>query len=169
MEAVEEKVEAVMDQAVEAMPAKARSFLGGDWLGHPLHPVLTDLPIGFWTSSFMLDLFGGRKSRRASAAFVGLGVAAAAPTVAAGLVEFEKIGTDDDKRKTAVVHTVSNTIGTILYLWSFLLRLRGKRGRGILVALLGASAVTVGGYIGGELAYGKSDDEEKPTPLRVAV
>ncbi|MEY2471129.1 MAG: hypothetical protein QOK28_458 [Actinomycetota bacterium] len=170
MEAVEEKVEAVMDQAVEAMPAKARSFLGGDWLGHPLHPVLTDLPIGFWTTSFLLDFFGGRKSRRASAAFVGLGVAAAAPTVAAGLVEFEKIGTDDDKRKTAVVHTVSNTIGTIFYLWSFLLRLRGKRVRGILVGLLGASAVTVGGYIGGELAYGKgNDDEEQPTPLRVAV
>jgi uncharacterized membrane protein len=159
MDAVENKVEEVMEKVAEAMPAKARSFLAGDWLGHPLHPMLTDLPIGFWTSSFLLDFFGGRKSRRSSAAFVALGVAAAAPTVAAGLVEFDKIATDDAKRKTAVVHTVSNTVGTLLYLCSFLARLRGNRGKGIILGLLGASAVTVGGYIGGQLAYGKTDEE----------
>ena len=156
-------IEDVMDDAAAAIPPKARSFLGGDWLGHPLHPVLTDLPIGFWTSSFFLDFFGGRKARRASAAFVGLGVAAAAPTVAAGLVEYQKIGADDDKRETAVVHTVSNLIGTTFYLWSFLARLRGKRGKGIVLGLLGAAAVTVGGYIGGQLAYGKGEPE--PTTI----
>lgn len=156
---VEGKVEQVMDQAAAAIPPKARSFLGGDWLGHPLHPVLTDLPIGFWTSSFFLDFFGGRKSRRASAAFVGLGVAAAAPTVAAGLVEFQKLGTDDAKRETAVVHTVSNVIGTALYFLSFLARLRGKRGKGIVLGLLGATAVTAGGFFGGQLAYGNSEDK----------
>ena len=159
METVEEKVEEVLDEAVDALPPKARSFLGGDWLGHPLHPVLTDLPIGFWTSSFLLDFLGGRKARRASAAFVGLGVASAAPTVAAGLVEYQKIGFDDDKRDTAVVHTVANGVGTFFYLWSFLARLRGKRGKGIFLGLLGAAAVTVGGYIGGQLAYGKDDEE----------
>jgi uncharacterized membrane protein len=163
MDAVEEKVENVMDDAAEAIPPKARSFLGGDWLGHPLHPMLTDLPIGFWTTSFLLDIFGGRKMRRASAAFVGLGVASAAPTLAAGLVEFQKLGYDDDKRETAVVHTISNSVGTALYLFSFLARLRGKRGKGILLGLLGAAAVTVGGYIGGQLAYGKS--QEEPTTI----
>src|SRR5689334_15214909 len=152
-------METFMDDAAEAIPPKARSFLGGDWLGHPLHPVLTDLPIGFWTGSFLLDFFGGRKARRASAAFVGLGVAAAAPTVAAGLVEYQKIGPDDDKRDTAVVHTVANGVGTFFYLWSFLARLRGKRGKGIFLGLLGATAVTVGGYIGGQLAYGDNDQE----------
>ncbi|HVT75851.1 MAG TPA: DUF2231 domain-containing protein [Acidimicrobiales bacterium] len=162
-ESVEDKVEEVLDEVAQAIPPKAKSFLGGDWLGHPLHPMLTDLPIGFWTGSFLLDFLGGRKSRRASAAFVGLGVAAAAPTVAAGLVEYQKIGADDDKRDAAVVHTVSNTIGTFFYLWSFLARLRGKRGKGILLGLFGAAAVTVGGYIGGQLAYGKSD--EQPTTI----
>jgi uncharacterized membrane protein len=166
METVEDKVEEAMDEAVNALPAKARSFLGGDWLGHPLHPVLTDLPIGFWTGSFLLDFFGGRKARRASAAFVGLGVAAAAPTVAAGLVEYQKIGPDDDKRDTAVVHTVANGVGTFFYLWSFLARLRGKRGKGIFLGLLGATAVTVGGYIGGQLAYGKNDEEPTPVATR---
>lgn len=159
-------VEQAMDEAAAAIPPRAKSFLGGDWLGHPLHPMLTDLPIGFWTSSFFLDIFGGRKARRASAAFVGLGVAAAVPTVAAGLVEYQKLGTDDAKRKTAVVHTVSNVAGTALYLWSFLARLRGKRGKGIVLGLLGASAVTVGGYLGGQLAYGQSEDEPTTVDTR---
>jgi uncharacterized membrane protein len=128
--------------------------------------MLTDLPIGFWTGSFLLDFFGGRKSRRASAAFVGLGVAAAAPTVAAGLVEYQKLGFDDEKRDTAVVHTVANGVGTLFYLWSFLARLRGKRGKGIFLGLLGAAAVTVGGYIGGQLAYGKNDEEPMTVEAR---
>jgi hypothetical protein len=28
---------------------------GGRWLGHPLHPGLSDLPIGLWTGALMLD------------------------------------------------------------------------------------------------------------------
>ncbi|HEY3485242.1 MAG TPA: hypothetical protein VGK49_07650, partial [Ilumatobacteraceae bacterium] len=38
---------------------RVRQVLGGEWLGHPLHPALTDLPIGFWTSAFVLDMIGG--------------------------------------------------------------------------------------------------------------
>jgi uncharacterized membrane protein len=152
----------VMDEVAEAIPPKARSFLGGDWLGHPLHPMLTDLPIGFWTGSFLLDFLGGRRSRRTSAAFVGLGVAAAAPTVAAGFVEFDKLDSDQ-QRDTAVVHMASNGVGTFFYLWSFLARLRGKRGKGIFLGLLGAVAVTAGGYLGGRLAFGKNGEEEPTT------
>jgi uncharacterized membrane protein len=154
--------EGVMDDLAAAIPPKARSFLGGEWLGHPLHPLLTDLPIGFWTSSFVLDFLGGRRSRRASAAFIGLGVASAIPTVAAGLVEYQKLD-DESKRETAVVHAASNTIGTFFYLWSFLARLRGKRGKGIFLGLLGAAAVTVGGYLGGQLVFGESEPDAPET------
>ena len=38
-----------------------RDLLSGTWLGHPLHPMLTDLPIGFWTSAWVLDLLGPRR------------------------------------------------------------------------------------------------------------
>lgn len=61
--------------------------LAGQWLGHPLHPMLTDLPIGFWTGASVLDLAGGPRSRPAAGAFVGLGVLSAAPTFASGLAE----------------------------------------------------------------------------------
>lgn len=143
-------VEHVLDETAEAMPAKARSFLGGDWLGHPLHPMLTDLPIGFWTSSFLLD-FAGRKAARTSAAMTGLGIASAVPTIAAGVAEFPKL--PDAKKHTAAVHTVCNAAATLLYTLSFVARMKKMRGRGVLFGLLGAAVASAGGYLGGRLAY----------------
>ncbi len=153
-----DSIAGAMDDIVEAIPAPTKSFLKGDWLGHPLHPMLTDLPIGFWTSSWLLDIFGGRRSRRVATAFVGLGIASAAPTIAAGLVEFSTLE-GRHKRDTGVFHMVANAIGTLLYTLSFVARLRGRRGRGIALGMLAAGAMTVGGYLGGELAFGKSEDE----------
>ena len=39
-----------------------KTFLNGTWLGHPLHPVLTDVPIGSWTSGLFLDILGFRRA-----------------------------------------------------------------------------------------------------------
>ena len=43
---------------------KVATVVSGTVLGHPLHPILTDLPIGFWTSAMALDVAGGMRSRR---------------------------------------------------------------------------------------------------------
>src|SRR3954466_8335816 len=59
--------------------------LSGTPLGHALHPFLTDLPIGTWTSSLVLDLFGGRDARPASRRLIAAGVLASLPTAASGL------------------------------------------------------------------------------------
>ena len=48
-----------------------RPALQGDWLGHPLHPAMTDLPIGFWTSAMTLDFVGGRRGRPIATRMVG--------------------------------------------------------------------------------------------------
>ena len=29
-------------------PRRFRTLLNGTWLGHPLHPAITDIPIGAW-------------------------------------------------------------------------------------------------------------------------
>ncbi len=66
-------------------PGGVKDTLSGVWLGHPLHPMLTDLPIGFWTSAFMLDLVGGRRSRRARRrCSSGWASSAPSPAMAAG-------------------------------------------------------------------------------------
>src|SRR5438552_15566657 len=62
-----------------------KTFLNGTWLGHPLHPVLTDLPIGAWTSALFLDAFG---MCRAADSAVGLGILSAIPTALAGMADW---------------------------------------------------------------------------------
>lgn len=143
-------IEQVLEQAAGALSPEARRVLGGDWLGHPLHPMLTDLPIGFWTSSFLLD-FAGRKARRTSTVMVGLGVASAVPTIAAGLAEFAKL--PDEKKRTAAIHALANAVATLFYAMSFVARLRRKRLSGFALGMVGATVATAGGYLGGKLAF----------------
>src|SRR3954447_17996274 len=60
------------------------AFLHGDWLGHALHPLLTDFPLGCWLASGFLDLVGGRRSRAASRRLVGIGLLMVPITAASG-------------------------------------------------------------------------------------
>ena len=135
--------------AVPQGPVK--DALHGVWLGHPLHPLLTDLPIGFWTSAFVLDVVGGRRAQPAADAMVGFGVAAALPTAAAGLADWSELNAPE--RRTGLVHAVANVAATALYALSFLARRRGRRGRGVLLGMAGATAATAGGFLGGHLTY----------------
>ena len=65
--------------AVNSAVAPAKSLLSGTWLDHPLHLVLTDVPLGFWSGAVILDLFGGSASEAAVQPLVELGVLAALP------------------------------------------------------------------------------------------
>jgi nitrite reductase/ring-hydroxylating ferredoxin subunit/uncharacterized membrane protein len=128
-----------------------KDVLSGTWTGHPLHPVMTDLPIGFWTSSFMLDLVGGKRSAAASQRLIGLGILSAVPTAAAGLADWSD--TIGEERRIGTVHAVANVVALSLYAWSWSARRAGRRGAGVTLGLLGATAATAGGYLGGHLVY----------------
>jgi uncharacterized membrane protein len=146
-------------QLPDRYPPELRSALAGDWLGHPLHPVLTDLPIGFWTTSWVLDLLGGRRSARVATAFVGLGVVSAVPTIASGLVEWPS--QTPGRARVAAVHLAANAAATFAYTASFLARVRGRRGRGVALGMLGAGLATAGGLLGGHLAYGSDSADQE--------
>jgi nitrite reductase/ring-hydroxylating ferredoxin subunit/uncharacterized membrane protein len=128
-----------------------KDVLSGTWTGHPLHPVMTDLPIGFWTSSFMLDLVGGKRSAAASQRLVGMGILSAVPTAAAGLSDWSD--TIGEERRIGTVHAVANVAALWLYTWSWFARRAGRRKAGVTLGLLGATAATAGGYLGGHLVY----------------
>jgi nitrite reductase/ring-hydroxylating ferredoxin subunit/uncharacterized membrane protein len=128
-----------------------KDALSGTWIGHPLHPLMTDLPIGFWTSSFMLDLVGGARSAAASQRLIGLGILSAVPTAAAGLSDWSD--TFGEERRIGAVHAVANVAALSLYAWSWLARRAGRRGAGVTLGLLGATAATAGGYLGGHMVY----------------
>lgn len=133
--------------ALDRQPLK--DALSGTWLGHPLHPLLTDLPIGFWTSAFTLDLVGGRSTRRAATQLVAWGVVSAVPTALAGAADWGD--TTGPARRVGLVHAAANTTALACYAASWWSRVRGRHARGVALGLAGATAATVGGYLGGHL------------------
>jgi nitrite reductase/ring-hydroxylating ferredoxin subunit/uncharacterized membrane protein len=132
----------------------ARDTLSGTVLGHALHPLLTDVVIGSFTSATLLDLLGGDDSGRASERLIEVGLATAAPTVASGLTDwaFTVFG-DRRARPVGLVHATANLTASTMYAASLVARRRGARGRGKLLAAAGGAALAVGGFLGGHLSF----------------
>ena len=128
---------------------RVKDVLSGTWLGHAAHPMFTDLPIGFWTSAFVLDLVGGRQSRGAAELLVGFGVLSALPTAATGASDWSD--TEGASRRVGLVHAMANASATVLYAWSWNARRRDRYVQGVALGMLGATAATVGGLLGGHL------------------
>ena len=126
-----------------------KDALSGTWLGHAVHPMLTDLPIGFWTSAFTLDLIGGRRNRAAAQLLVGLGVLAAIPTAASGAADWSE--TAGKETRVGLVHAALNTSALACFTASWLARRRGHHRRGVLYGIAGSAAATGGGFLGGHL------------------
>ncbi len=131
-----------------ASPAR-RQALQGDWLGHSVHPLLTDLPLGTWTSATLLDLFGGRASRPAARRLLAFGLVSALPTAVTGLAEFRDTG--QREQRVGVVHAVSNSTALAAYTASLIARRNGSYRAGVAFGLLGGLAAGVGGYLGAHL------------------
>src|SRR4051794_35882009 len=84
--ALDEPAEAVAKWIRGIVPkGPVKDTLSGTPLGHALHPLLTDIPIGTWTSAGLLDVVGGAGSRTASRRLIATGILAALPTAASGL------------------------------------------------------------------------------------
>jgi uncharacterized membrane protein len=139
---------------------RVRGWLRGDWLGHAVHPLLTDLPIGAWTSTNLLDLFGGRRSRPAAEALLVFGLATATPTAVTGAAEW--LATTGGRRRVGVVHALCNLTAFGLYGASFVMRRRGRHRMGVGLGLLGGATASVGGYLGGHLTVARDVGTRDP-------
>lgn len=146
-EQVSERVSAVVDNRV------VKDALSGVWLGHPLHPMLTDVTIGAWTSAFLLDVFGHESTEGAADTLVGVGVVSAVPTVLSGVSDWSDLY--GAPKRLGLVHAMFNAGAIVSYGLSWLARRRGDRSRGLALGLLGATVATVGGYLGAHLSYRK--------------
>ena len=151
-EAIDPFVERALRAVGSVLPrGPVKDTLHGVRLGHPLHPALTDVPIGLWTGALVLDLLGGRRSRSAADTLVGLGVAAAVPTAITGAADWSELNRPE--QRTGIVHAAANLTATGLFALSFLARRRGRRARGVALGLAGAGAVSFGGFLGGHLVF----------------
>jgi nitrite reductase/ring-hydroxylating ferredoxin subunit/uncharacterized membrane protein len=130
-----------------------KDLLSGAGLGHPLHPVLTDVPIGAFTGSAVLDLVGRGRYDAASEALLGTGILAVLPTAAAGLADWsETYGPD---RRVGFVHAVGNVTAVSLFTASLAARRSGLRGLGKGLGFAGLAVLGASGYLGGYLSFAR--------------
>lgn len=149
-----------LDGAAARLEAAAQPFaqgrrgevLGGQWLGHALHPLLTDLPLGCFVSSALLDLLGGRSAQRASQRLVGLGLVFSGPTLATGMADYATAGPRDPRvRRLGFVHGIGNVVVGGLYLRSWRSRRAGRQLAGVSWGLMGGGAAMVTGWLGAHM------------------
>ena len=128
-----------------------RDLLQGSFLGHPLHPLLTDFAVGFWSAAVTLDLVGGRKAAPAADRLIALGALSAFPTIASGAADWTQL---KQPGKRAGLSTRPATPPR-----SSCSRRRGWRAggaaaaAGVALGLAATAAMTVGGYLGGHLTF----------------
>jgi nitrite reductase/ring-hydroxylating ferredoxin subunit/uncharacterized membrane protein len=125
-------------------------------LGHPLHPAITDVPIGAWTVGVVCDwLFvtTGVVPPIAGDIALGVGVAAAVLAAMSGLTDHHE--TSGFERRTATVHGLTMTTVLIVEVASLVMRRSPDlRLSAIVVASLGYLLALAGAYVGGHLSLG---------------
>ena len=143
-------------------PRRLKSLLNGTWFGHPLHLVMTDVPIAAWLLTAVFDIIWliapSHNSWAALGAFVAVivGLLGALGAIATGLTDWSD--TYGAERSIGLNHALFNASATILYLISFILRLIADPGDGIAAAILGfvgLACVIYAGYLGGEMVFTK--------------
>jgi len=159
--ALDRPVRAVAPTIRTAFGTGARgALLRGDWLGHALHPVLTDLVLGTWTSASVLDVLGGPGSAEAARTLVGTGLVAVGPTAWTGWAEWSQAGVRE--QRVGLVHAVTNGVAIAMYAGSWLARRRGRQDVGAGLALAGAGVSGLGAYLGGHLAAARKVGSRHP-------
>lgn len=132
-------------------------LLHGTWLGHPLHPVLTDVVVGAWSIGAFFDMFSffnkSRQIEMMADALTQIGNYAALPTLLSGLADFSTI--PEPAARLALAHSVANNIGFALQVASARARNQGNRERGLSLSGLAFVFIMTGAYLGGHLSYAK--------------
>jgi nitrite reductase/ring-hydroxylating ferredoxin subunit/uncharacterized membrane protein len=147
----------------------AKDALNGVWLGHPLHPVLTDIPIGAWVMAQVFDTIDGasRSDRYADAANVCIltGLAGAVGAAVTGLTDWSDTG--GASRRLGFVHGLVNITATALFLTSALMRRKGRTPGAVAASTAGFATAMVGAYLGGSLVYSREIGPNHALPANV--
>ncbi|HEX6952905.1 MAG TPA: Rieske (2Fe-2S) protein [Gaiellaceae bacterium] len=143
-----DEVSEPVQEAVKAVPKPVRDVLDGVWFGNPLHPALTDVPIGAWTAAFALDLVGSEAADGALA----VGILGAVPAALTGLNDWSHL--KDDAKRIGTVHALVNTAGLTLNVLSLAARRGGMRKTGRLLSMAAYGGSLFAAHLGGHLSFG---------------
>jgi nitrite reductase/ring-hydroxylating ferredoxin subunit len=149
-----DKVAEPVRRAVQGVlrPQALKDLLHGTWLGHPVHPVLAQVPVGTWLSAGVLDLIP--PLRPAATTLIGAGVAAAVPTALAGAADWSEAGTG--VRRLGLLHAAANTTALGLYVGSLVARGKGRGGLGRGLAYAGLGIAAGSASVGGHMSYSQA-------------
>lgn len=136
---------------------RIKDLLNGTWLGHALHPVFTDIPIGAWSGTMLLDLAWlsdeSEGTARGADITMALGVMGASAAAVTGVTDWSDLdGTD---RRVGLMHGLLNGSILLTNVGSLVLRLTGRRRAGIALSTAGYLATLFSAYLGGELSFAK--------------
>jgi nitrite reductase/ring-hydroxylating ferredoxin subunit/uncharacterized membrane protein len=157
LETAEEGVQKTLHRTFEALPngRRIKNALNGTWIGHPLHVILTDIPLGCWTAAMVFDLLeawtGRRQWRTAADASIAFGLAGAVGAAVTGAADWQDI--DPPARRIGLVHGMMNTLGAGLFTASLLMRRRNARAAGRVFSALGTAVAMTSARLGGHLVY----------------
>lgn len=131
----------------------AKDVLNGVWFEHPLHPAMTDVPIGAWTCATLLDVAsaGDERLQRAADTLVGVGCLGAIGAAVTGLADWQD--TYGKERRTGLAHASLNTAALAFFATSWSLRKSGARGAGLMASLAGYGLALTASYLGGDLVF----------------
>ncbi|MCY1673370.1 Rieske 2Fe-2S domain-containing protein [Pseudarthrobacter sp. SL88] len=143
-------------------PGWMRDVLHGVPVGHPVHPLAVQVPMGAWISAAVLDAVPG--TEQAAKILVGVGALSAVPSAVAGFTDWTQL--HPQQQRVGLVHAAANIAATSLYSASLVQRARGSHTSGKVLAYLGLAVVSGGGFLGGHLTYrqaaGVNHSEEIP-------
>ncbi len=135
-----------------------RNFLHGVWLGHPLHPVITDIVVGAYTTTAILDIAeaAGKEKQMAPATDIALatGILSGLGAAAAGITDWHVL--KGKPKRIGFLHMLFNLSATALYIGSLIARKSGNRGLGRALAWTGYGTLFGGAYLGGNLVFVKN-------------
>ena len=131
-----------------------KDALSGTWLGHALHPLLTDVVIGSLLSATLLDMLGGDSDGEAAERLIAIGIGAYAPTALTGSNDWADTEVVDPRiRRVGLAHAAANATALTFYAASLAARRRGATGRGKVLGLTGMAALAAGGYLGAHMSF----------------
>src|SRR5215217_3579462 len=135
LDTIAEKVQPKVQEAIGKGGVGMRNALDGTWLGAPLHPALSDVPIGSWTAALIFDgldaATGSKAIRNAADAALAMGIAGGLAAAVVGLSDWRYLR--GGSRRMGVAHALLNGAGLDLSV---------------------TSLVWLGAHLGGELSYG---------------
>lgn len=156
LDSVSERVQGVVAQQMQNLSLQVTDILHGTWLRHPLHPALTDVPIGARSAAVVINLVGLAGDEKhpplatGADAALAVGIAGAVAAAATSLADWRWVF--GHPRRIGLIHATLNATALLLNAISLACRLRGDRQRGVALSTAAYGSLLFSAWLGETLS-----------------